>query len=147
MPSIVITIIKRIFGGAIVLAFSPPELVSVAVADAPSDQKEITWTYRAPAVLGGGTRVTGYESEVQEVDASGNVILGWRARTTNTLLTRSVRVTDGTRWQMRVRAINDNGERSPYLVTAPVLASERQGNMTYAGGAMTYGGAPLSYGS
>ena len=158
MPSLVVTIVRRIFGSGFVLAprgMSAPRFGSSGTAPTGGlDQATITFTWMPPDDLGAGTAIAAYESQVRELDAGGNELLSWRAHLSSVALTRTITVQDGTYWECRVRAHNNAAppQVSPWF-TFPVVMAMRatpppasNGYLRYAGGLMRYAGGRMRYG-
>ena len=106
-------------------------------ADPTLNYSRIVFHWQAPARLGkGATAITGYESQVQEINEDGSVRVAWTSSHTATGLSRPyIRVPDDTEWQCRVRATNNapTPVTSDWLTYAPVHVDISSGRRLYIG--------------
>ena len=128
---------------------APANLRLVGVTQQHLSQVQIEWAWDAVTDFGGhgATGVT-YESEYREV--GGN--WGAGGAYSNTALSRTIAVTEDadTRYEFRVRAVNNLNAPSAWSVSAPVAATTGQQqtgrDMQWAGRAMQWAGRAQVWG-
>lgn len=140
---IVVSIINRFFSaGRLVVALgAPSNLRLVGVTQQHLNQVQIQWAWDAVMQFGSGATSVAYQTQHKEAQAA-----AWTNLHNNgTSTTRTIAVTEdaGARYQVRVRARNNLGEVSPWVVSASVAATT--GQQPAQGRAMEYAGRRIQY--